>query len=361
MRLFLRGKARTNTILYAGSKTDSREVRQYMTINEIASMAGVSRTTVSRYLNNGYVSDEKAEKIRKVIEKTGYEPSRQAQMLRTKQTKVIGVILPKLNSDSISRMVDGISAVLTKAGYQTVLANTSNDEKEELKFLRLFAANGSVDGVILIGTILSEAHKKIIENYSLPLVILGQQTDLCSCVYYDDYNAAYRLMKRILQSGERVAYIGVTDRDQAAGHARRRAYNNALEENGTTPQEEDAVFTGFKVESGYAAAKELWARGRQYDSVFCATDSIAVGAMLYLREQNIRIPEDVQIVGTGDTEKGHVVTPALTTAHYYYRTSGKETARLMLGMLSGREPDRKSIKMGYKIIERGSLRQVEDT
>jgi LacI family sucrose operon transcriptional repressor len=82
--------------------------------------------------------------------------------------------------------------------------------------------------------------------------------------------------------------------------------------------------------------------------------------MLFLRKQGVRIPEQVQIVGTGDTEKGHVVTPTLTTAHYYYRTSGKETARLMLGMLSGREPDRKSIKMGYKIIERESLRKPED-
>ena len=79
-----------------------------MNINEIAALAGVSRATVSRYLNNGYVSAEKREQIRKVIEETGYQPSAQAQMLRTKKTGFIGVIIPKINSDSISRMVQGI-------------------------------------------------------------------------------------------------------------------------------------------------------------------------------------------------------------------------------------------------------------
>ena len=97
-----------------------------MNINEIAWLAGVSRTTVSRYLNNGYVSEEKKEKIRKVIEETGYQPSTQAQMLRTKKTKLVGVVLPKINSDTISREVAGISDVLAKRGYQIILANTNN-------------------------------------------------------------------------------------------------------------------------------------------------------------------------------------------------------------------------------------------
>ena len=86
-----------------------------MNINEIAKLAGVSRATVSRYLNNGYVSDEKKERIQEVIDRTGYKPSTQAQTLRTKKTRLIGVILPKINSDSISRMVAGISVVLKEA------------------------------------------------------------------------------------------------------------------------------------------------------------------------------------------------------------------------------------------------------
>ena len=97
-----------------------------MNIDEIAKMAGVSRTTVSRYLNGGYVGGEKKERIGKVIRKTGYRPLAQAQTLRTKKTGQIGVILPKINSDSISEMVEGISSVLSSEGYFLLLANTEN-------------------------------------------------------------------------------------------------------------------------------------------------------------------------------------------------------------------------------------------
>ena len=89
-----------------------------MNINEIAKLANVSRATVSRYFNDGYVSAEKREQIRRVIEETGYKPSAQAQMLRTKKTKQIGVIIPKINSESISGMISGISC-FHSTGYRS--------------------------------------------------------------------------------------------------------------------------------------------------------------------------------------------------------------------------------------------------
>lgn len=98
-----------------------------MTIAEIAQRAGVSKTAVSRYLNSGYISQEKKEKIRAVIEETGYIPSRQAQNLRRGTSRMIGVILPKIDSESISRIVAGISQVLEEKGFQLLLANTENN------------------------------------------------------------------------------------------------------------------------------------------------------------------------------------------------------------------------------------------
>ena len=86
-----------------------------MNINEIAQLAGVSRATVSRYLNEGYVSAEKRERIRKVIRETGYHPSNSAQTLRSRKTNFIGVIIPKINSDSIGKMVAGITRCIGQA------------------------------------------------------------------------------------------------------------------------------------------------------------------------------------------------------------------------------------------------------
>ena len=147
-----------------------------MNINEIARLAGVSRATVSRYLNDGYVSEEKRERIKKVIEETGYQPSSQAQMLRTKKTRLVGVILPKINSDTVSRMVAGISDVLSRSGYQLLLANTNNDLEEELKYLKVFKDN-HVDGILFIGTIFTAKHKKLLRECKVPLVILGQRLE----------------------------------------------------------------------------------------------------------------------------------------------------------------------------------------
>ena len=169
-----------------------------MNINEIAWLAGVSRTTVSRYLNNGYVSEEKKEKIRKVIEETGYQPSTQAQMLRTKKTKLVGVVLPKINSDTISREVAGISDVLAKRGYQIILANTNNDIEEELKSLSLFRDN-QVDGVIFIATMFTRKHKQMLKEYKVPIVILGQWLEGYPCVYQDDYYASYMITEKLLE------------------------------------------------------------------------------------------------------------------------------------------------------------------
>ena len=98
-----------------------------MDINQIAQLAGVSRATVSRYLNDGYVSQEKRAAIARVIKETGYVPSQYAKSLRTGKSNIVGVIIPKINSASVSRMVAGMTTVLNEAGYQLLLANTDND------------------------------------------------------------------------------------------------------------------------------------------------------------------------------------------------------------------------------------------
>ena len=116
-----------------------------MTIAEIASRAGVSKAAVSRYLNNGYVSSEKREAIRRVIEETGYVPSQQAQTLRTGKSRMVGVIVPRIDSESISRVVAGISRVLEEQGYRLLLANTDNRVEKELEYLDMKNARLEVE------------------------------------------------------------------------------------------------------------------------------------------------------------------------------------------------------------------------
>lgn len=324
-----------------------------MTINEIAELAGVSRATVSRYLNQGYVSEEKRERIRKVIDETGYQPSTQAQMLRTRKTKLIGVIIPKIDSHTISRMVGGISLVLAKRGYQLLLANTENNEQEELKYLKLFREN-HVDGVILTGTIFTNKHRQVLKNYQVPIVILGQHLAGYSCVYQDDFQASRELASRMLKRCSCLCYAGVTLQDEAVGRGRQEGFWTALREAGREMDESLVAEASFLVESGKQAAAELLQRHPEMDGLLCATDDIAVGAILYLKHQGKRVPEDIRVAGFGDTQITQIVEPNLTTVHYYYKTSGEEAARLLLDLLEADKPVYREMKMGYEVIERTS-------
>ena len=326
-----------------------------MNINEIARLAGVSRATVSRYLNNGYVSSEKKEVIRRVIQETGYQPSSQAQTLRTKKTSLIGVILPKINSDTISREVEGISDILTRRGYQLILANTNNDVEEELKYLSLFKER-QVDGVVFIATMFTRKHKQMLKDYKVPIVILGQHLDGYPCIYQDDHKAAFQVTEKLAEKGKKFAYIGVTDKDEAVGACRKKGFMDAIHKAKLELVPERMKIGSFTMDSGYEMAKELFEEEPSIDSLVCATDTMAVGAMTYLKEIGLRIPEDVQIAGIGDGVPGKIVEPKLTTVHFYYKTSGMEAAAMLADLIENDTGISKEIKMGCELVERESHR-----
>lgn len=324
-----------------------------MNINEIAKMAGVSRATVSRYLNEGYVSEEKRQAIKKVIEETGYQPSAQAQMLRTRKTRLVGVIIPKINSESISRMVSGISLVLSKEGFQLLLANTENDEKEELKYLEIFKEN-HVDGIILLGTIFTKEHKSLFKKLQVPMVLLGQKLEGYSCVYHDNYHGIKAVAELLLEKSKYPVYLGVTELDEAAGAERKRGFLAALKESGRTDEEAGMFQTGFNIEDGYRAAAEIMEKYPFTDAVCCATDSLALGVITKLNELGKKIPGEIQVTGIGDSKLSMVSFPPLTTVHLYYKTSGMEAANMLVEMMRSGEEICKEVKIGYKVVEKGS-------
>ena len=329
-----------------------------MDINEIARLAGVSRATVSRYLNDGYVSQAKREIIAKVIEETGYMPSRQAQQLRTGRTGIVGIVIPKINSQSVSRMISGINEVLRENGYQMLLANSENDCQTEIEYLRVFSESKRVDGIIFIATVVTEGHLKAFSELEVPMVILGQHVDGYSCVFHDDYHAAYAVTNTVLANGSRPAFIGVPDTDLAAGHERHRGFVDACLAAGITPDPMAHIIGDFTMDSGYFCCEQLLDGLPETDSIVCATDTIAFGALACLREYGKRVPEDVQVAGIGDSEFSRAVAPSLTTAHLFFKTSGADAALLLIDAMSKREnvPISRELKMGYELYVRTSTR-----
>lgn len=329
-----------------------------MNIGEIAKLAGVSNAAVSRYFNNGYISEEKREAIRKVVEETGYRPSIQAQTLRTRRTKLIGVILPKIDSAAVGGMVSGIISVLNEHGYQLLLADTQNNPERELEYLKVFNEK-QVDGVIFIATIFTAGHKRLLKQMTLPFVILGQCLPGYHCVFFDDYRSVYDITGRILEKGrKRLGFISVLHQDQAAGMDRYRGYCDAVREVGLEHLAEQYVISDFTMQGGYERTRELMERYPDLDGIICATDSIAVGALRWLREQGTAVPDQVVLTGHGDSEITRVTTPALTTVHYSYENSGEMAAKMLLEILDRKEMAMKEVKLGFSIVEHESSRIV---
>lgn len=326
-----------------------------MNISEIAKLAGVSPSAVSRYLNNGYLSQEKKAAIAKVIKETGYVPTSQAQTLRTKKTKLIGVIIPKIDSDSISQVVAGIGEVLSQHGYQMLLANTDNQNNRELEFIHTFSQH-MVDGVILLGTVLTSKHKTLFKSLKFPVVVLGQLADYASSIYHDDYLAAVKMTEYMIEKGhKKICYLGVTEKDLAVGQQRRQGFLDTMERFGLPVPEKARRIGSFYMDNGYQNTPLLLEENPDTDAILCATDTIALGVIKYLNEQHIAIPEKIAVAGFGDSKAASVLSPSLSTIHFYYRECGVEGAKILLEKIEHPDTPNKSLKLGFELMEHESV------
>ncbi|MEW4224638.1 LacI family DNA-binding transcriptional regulator [Rossellomorea marisflavi] len=318
------------------------------TIKEVAKMAEVSSATVSRFLNNsGYVGEEARKRILKVIEETGYVPSENAKSLRTKQTKVIGVILPKISTETSSRLVRGLDEVLAKEGYQILLANSGLSAEKEIEHLRLLKSR-DVDGIILSATTNGAGLKAEIQRLDIPVVVVGQEVDDTPNVIFDEYQAAKDMVKHLINHGhERIGFIGVSEEDPAVGVLRKKGYLQAMQER-NLPIEESWIEKGiFDVESGAVAMERMMGAAIPPTAVFAVTDRLAIGAMNYVKSIGLRIPEDIAFAGIGASELSRYITPSLTTMDYQNKESGRVAAGLILEAIKsgGNSPKKRLINV----------------
>ncbi|WP_010677301.1 LacI family DNA-binding transcriptional regulator [Bacillus timonensis] len=306
-----------------------------VTMKEIARLANVSSATVSRVLNNsGYVSDEVRKRILKIIEETGYIPSEHAKALRTKQSNVIGVILPKLSTETASRIVSGIGEELAKHGYQILLTNTNLDPKKEIEYLKLLKSK-QVDGIILLATNRGEELLNEIKKLRIPFVATGQEMEGIPSVINKNFQAAKDITNLLIEKGHtKIGFIGVDEADYEVGYKRKAGYLAALE-NSQLPVVDEWIQKGdFSIDSGYKMTKKIFETSLEKPTAIVAvTDRLAIGAMEYLKEQYIEIPKEVALTGMGASDLSKYIVPKLTTVDLLSEYTGAEAAKTLLQIL----------------------------
>ena len=326
-----------------------------ITIQNIADMAGVSKGTVSRYLNHGYISDEKAERIRKVVAATGFQSNFFASRLKLKQSHLIGVVLPCMDSVTVGKLLTGINRVFEPEGYQALLLVSSLKKNKELENILHLQQQG-VDGIIVDSLGITNRHLQVLRNSTVPIFFTGQQHKDVHYIKIDDYGAGRMMGAYIQQMGHRqVVFAGVSERDAAVGIERKQGFIDAFSE-GHPEVRIDFVETGFDFFSAYGKGDDVLQL--HPTAVVCATDNIGLGLLRYFHERHIPVPGEISIAGFGGYDDGAVSYPSLTTVAFDYELAGMKTAQGLLDMLQGRPlVFRQQLPMFF--IERESVRCLD--
>ncbi|PNV61685.1 LacI family transcriptional regulator [Clostridium sp. chh4-2] len=323
-----------------------------ITMADIAEMSGVAKSTVSRYFNGGYVKDSTKKKIQAVIQAQNYEPNTFAR-LNAKNSNVIGVVVPTLNSKVTSRVITSIDRYLRGQGYETIIKNSDHDPKLELDNIkRLISLN--VDGILFSAINITDEHRQLISNSSVPVVVLAQEYDEGISVVDDDRRAGRCAGEYIGKTHPQcAAYIGVDESDIAVGIGRRQGVLDGLKEYGI---DNPVILTGdYSFESGQALTEKLLELAKP-DAIICATDRLAFGAYRVLEQHGLRIPEDVSVMGFGGYDESALLKPQLTTIKFDSYAVGYLGAETLLKMIHG-EPVPQKQTVGFTLIEGGSVKK----
>lgn len=290
-----------------------------VTINDIAKMAGVAKSTVSRYLNGGSVSDKTRQKLTEIIQETGYRPNVFAQSLKAKKTGIIGVVIPRLGSAATDAILKGLDRVARLQNQRIFIVNTDQDSKREIEAIEVLAKQ-KVDYIILIATLLGDEHLQIIEQIDTPVVVLGQSSEKIPAVRYDDYGAGRLIGEHIKQLGHKhVLYIGVSESDQAVGVERKQGVLDSLDNTGVVV---DIMETTFHLQDAYRIGLSILPFTKA-TYIVAATDNIALGLLKAAYECGKKVPTDISLSGFGGYESAAAVHPALTTIAFPYEEAGE--------------------------------------
>ena len=329
-------------------------MKRKVTIQDIANMVNVSKSSVSRYLNNGYVSEENAKKIKEAIEKTGFETNFFAKRLKTKRSGLIGIILPRINSFTVGHLLTGITKKLEENNYQGIILVSNLSIEKEIANISSLAQQG-VDGIIINSIAITEEHIKLINRLNIPTIFTGQKNEFTNYIKIDDY-AAGKMMGEYFKKNnhKNIVFAGVDEKDIAVGIERKKGFIDAfLQENENSRV--DFVQTNFSFEEAYSKAEEILKY--KPTGIVCATDNVCLGILRYLHEKNIKVPDDISIAGFGGYDVGSVSYPTLTTVEFNYELIGEKTAEGILELIEGKKI-REDNTISLKFIERESVKKL---
>lgn len=333
-----------------------------VTIKHVAKYAGVSIGTVSRVLNGAANVDTALRaKVLQVIRELGYKPNPVAQSLRSRNSRVIGVLLPDIQNPLTAAAVTGLEPVLLRAGYTLFLANTHSDRERESQILEQFKRR-HVAGVIAMVANDSDAGTiDQLKNMSVPLVLLERDMDIdVDRVLTNQFEGTYRATRYLLGLGHRRIALITVPAITYSGRERVRGFRTAYLDVGLQAGQDLIHSAGRQAPYGRDAAYASLTARSPATAIVCSGGHLA-GVIEAVRLLNLRIPRDLSLVTLGDTELAALIEPPITAIQYDWIATGRCAAELLVGRLSERgKGEGRRVIVPHEFLIRGSCAAVQD-
>lgn len=306
-----------------------------VTIIDVAKRAGVSYATVSRVINNeAYVKEETRQRVQKALAELGYVANRQARSLRGGRTQMIGLLVHDFGSGYIGEIIRGIDQELQKRHYDLVLYTTHGHRYRESDYVATLT-RGMVDGLLLVLPLAAESYLDRLRQARFPHVVIDDHGVNIEgpAVGATNWQGAHDGTTHLLQLGHR--RIGFITGNLELGCAidRREGYCAALQTHGVEVDPALVVIGDFTQMAGYDSTKKLLAISPRPTAIFASNDMMAFGAMEAIREQGLRIPEDISVLGFDNLPQSVGVHPPLTTVQQPLEQMGRVATEMLFRYL----------------------------
>ncbi|MCI8824129.1 MAG: LacI family transcriptional regulator [Lachnospiraceae bacterium] len=334
-----------------------------MTINDIAKLAKVSPSTVSRVLNNnGLVKEETKQRILKIVEESKFVPNAFARSLSNESLiNNVGLIVPNIDNPFFAALAEGVSAAADECGYNSFLFNTNEDVKKELRFLQT-SQEQRLRGLLMVPVVENDTvNRSYLLRLPIPVVMIDREAYNTNFdgVFSDDIEGAYGAVEALIKNGHtKIAQI-MGPQTTKPGRARLEGYRQALEAHGIPYREEYVVEGMFQKEESYEGMQKLMKLKDPPTAIFSANNLTSIGVLKYLKEHNLRLGRDISMVGYDDIEVLEYTDMNLSTVSRPVQRMGYDAMMLLHERITHtdhRNGARKRIYLGAQLILRGSER-----
>ncbi|MCL1913438.1 MAG: LacI family transcriptional regulator [Eubacteriaceae bacterium] len=325
-------------------------------INDVAKEAMVSIATVSRVVNNiPIVNEETRLRVEAAIRKLNYKPNAIARSLKLQKTHTIAVITYDIAKLSSTSAVRGIEDYGSDNNYNVIIFNTFNEPGKELKAADL-AYQKQCDGVIVLGMDLSSEFIKALSDLSIPVIVVSHHSDKFPFVSISELDASYEAACLLIESGHKdIAILESIDAEQSL---KCDGFTKALEAAGIQPTQDWIVKVPITYEGGFEAMSRLLEEDNTPTAVLCANDDMACGAIRAAEQHNLRVPDDISVIGFYDFPISKWNNPAITTIGFNSYELGRAGMKMLIDLMGDPQAVSESMTLPHTLIERNSVKRI---